>query len=371
VSSIYSLQRPLGHAVPPPAWSYSGLREWRRCPRRWILRRCGYSNVHTPFYPDRLTDAAVTGLVVHRLIEKYDTSSAQRARSFLPRKEMANALHAIVKSVSGNPRIDTAAVVRRFDGQRCLANFRVFLSHFRRTGLPPPSNVTLNAEAKPRSEFLFRLDKPRITGRIDRVKNGLLTDWKSGAQDDTHVDQARFYALAFWLATGIKLTKLIVFYTRDGQSFESPAPDEAALVEIREALCAEIAQAEIELKQTYGEARPSVENCQFCPVRQLCDEYWQAEETRALRLSPAEADDEILTDVQFDVEAREIGLHTTMFTGTASGGQVRAVIPTTLLAVEPEMIISLRLLNIRASCQASSIVVKPVYGSEVFCDGRN
>jgi hypothetical protein len=207
-------------------------------------------------------------------------------------------------------------------------------------------------------------------GRIDHVKNGLLTDWKSGVRDDLHRDQITFYALAYWLTTGSRLAELAIFYTSDGTSAEYPAPEEEELLRLQEQLCEELANADRMLASTHIEARPSIENCRFCPVRQLCDEYWTTDSTKSLRLGTDPITESALFDVELTVEKCEVGLHTVVLAGAVASCQIRTLIPVSALAgTNPKSISLLRLLQGRVTHADDEVVVVPVYGSEVFYRG--
>jgi hypothetical protein len=50
------------------------------------------------------------------------------------------------------------------------------------------------------------------------------------------------------------------------------------------------------------QARPSIDNCRYCTVRHLCDEYWQPATLKAL--TAAAPNESAVTDLQITIVAR-------------------------------------------------------------------
>src|SRR5262245_43974556 len=75
---LYLLEAPSGRAVPPEHWSYSTLRAFRQCPKRWWLERCRYPNVTEKFYPVQTTTPVLEGQLVHRIVEEWGKAVRRR-----------------------------------------------------------------------------------------------------------------------------------------------------------------------------------------------------------------------------------------------------------------------------------------------------
>jgi hypothetical protein len=103
-----------------------------------------------------------------------------------------------------------------------------------------------------------------------------IVDHKTGAQDQSHLDQVRFYAM-LWdqdrIANGSRtpLGTLTASYPTNDVSIQAPDGDGLALLaaQTRE----RVADADEGLVATEPVAIPG-EQCTFCAVRSLCGTYW-------------------------------------------------------------------------------------------------
>jgi hypothetical protein len=120
----------------------------------------------------------------------------------------------------------------------------------------------------------------RWKGRIDLLtiagEECEIVDFKTGDAVEERALQVRIYAL-LWskdaeLNPQMRLaTSLVVAYT-SGQT-SVPAPTAGGLADIERELI-ERTKGVSDVTQGKPVARPSQENCRYCEVRHLCDEYW-------------------------------------------------------------------------------------------------
>jgi CRISPR/Cas system-associated exonuclease Cas4 (RecB family) len=104
-----------------------------------------------------------------------------------------------------------------------------------------------------------------------------IRDFKTGASKQEHEFQLRVYAL-LWsrdreLNPDGRLADRLVLSYDEGDA-EVSAPSEEELRRMEDELRRRTAQALADLQVDPPEARPSPENCAYCPVRHLCEEYW-------------------------------------------------------------------------------------------------
>jgi CRISPR/Cas system-associated exonuclease Cas4 (RecB family) len=118
-------------------------------------------------------------------------------------------------------------------------------------------------------------------GRADLVTLGAesveIVDYKTGAPHPSHADQLRIYALLWYRdadlnPSGKRVSRLSIAYPTDDVTVEPPAPDE--LAELESQLQLRTSAVRDSLSGRPPEARPSTELCATCPVRHLCEEYW-------------------------------------------------------------------------------------------------
>ena len=135
-------------------------------------------------------------------------------------------------------------------------------------------------------EYLGRSRRsPPFAGRIDETRNGVIVDFKTGDEDlARHAEQLRFYAALWRLRFGELPSGLEIRYP--GAVHVIPLPDNAEVLVIVQMLVRELAAITDAMRTPPLRANPGAELCKHCPVRQLCDAYWDAPDTRSLRTLP-------------------------------------------------------------------------------------
>jgi hypothetical protein len=147
-------------------------------------------------------------------------------------------------------------------------------------GAPRPSPHRPPSEGE---EVIVEVDDPRLTGRIDQVRDKCLIDTKTGEEEEVHVAQIQFYALLWWLKYEVVPRGLRLLYANRAKPVEVEVPSAAELTQRAEEMRAELRGIAETMRTALAPAKPDHERCRFCPVRQLCDDYWQVSETLPLR----------------------------------------------------------------------------------------
>ncbi|MEV1200656.1 PD-(D/E)XK nuclease family protein [Microbispora rosea] len=308
----------------PAYWSYSSLQEMEACPRRWMLSRAEYPELWGKRgYPQLPTAAALFGDVVHAALETIVKKLVTARCTSLRTTEAVQVLRGIggitavvertmrdrLAMLEGNPRLDGDRMKRlsvelRDRVPHARAQVQAYLS---RTVLPATPPAT-GSQADPRTsepgpsrrraglgthpEIPLVAEALRLVGRIDlltvtqdRVD---ITDYKTGVEDPSHLEQLRLYAL-LWDLDRIanperrSATELTAAYP--SREITIPAPSDTQLRDLEETVRRRIAAAEAELVASVPRALPSKQKCSLCQVRQVCNAYWeQTPEAHALSL---------------------------------------------------------------------------------------
>lgn len=122
----------------------------------------------------------------------------------------------------------------------------------------------------------------RLTGRVDLLAvaddSVRITDYKTGVEDPSHLDQLRTYALLWDLdravnPSGRKVSGLAVAYPSREVSVPGPAEEELRM--LQQTFETRIAAADAALAAPMPTAITREGTCGVCQVRQLCGEYWE------------------------------------------------------------------------------------------------
>jgi hypothetical protein len=308
--------RSVAHLPDPPAhWSYSGLKEVETCPRRFALERASYPDLWSGLgYPQVPHPAALFGDVVHDSLERIvkalvnarcDSSNSVEAVAVL--RELGGysavaygALEARLAELEGNPRMDAdrcARLLRQLEDQIPEARTEI-QGYLQRMSLVPNKGEASGSARQPASggssiptrrplgigshpEASLRADSLRVKGRVDLLTVSSdrvdIVDYKTGAEDPSHLDQLFFYAM-LWdqddVANSARTLLGTLTASYPANDVTIPAPNEAELQALVASISARVADAD---NQVEAEAPIAVtgEHCRVCSVRSLCAEYWQ------------------------------------------------------------------------------------------------
>jgi hypothetical protein len=305
-------------------WSYTDLAKWRECPRRWWLLRASYRAEDGSLragYPERYGVAILRGRLVHAALEAYRRwrKAGAEGEPFRARPFMKAWLDGWEEKESlCNPRVDTGALRAQLSLDLAMADFRVLAAQVKAV---PPAPGAVKSRFSPVSparppvdapEFWIEVDDPPLKGKLDRVRKGTLIEFKTGRPEEAHREQLSFYALLWWLKFNEVPSGLELLYTEAGEKLTLDVPTRQELEARAETYRTEICGVNALLASPPVPAKPAVDTCRYCPVRQLCDQYWSAEETKELRaFAPEQEGDSCFLD-----------LHLVKLPGRAGSGAV-------------------------------------------------
>jgi hypothetical protein len=331
-------------AIGPAAWpnppteiSYSTLKEIEACPRRWALATANYASLWDGRgYPQRLQPRALAGTIVHTVLEAimrelvsagcpsvHDASAAavlQRLGGLT--QVVRRATDELLTRLNMNPRMTSLMeyVARTLRAQAPELRGRVQTMLARRTfstktlrgsgSTGRRSRGALSAGAY--CELDLRVPHLGWKGRADLLSLGPdsceIIDFKTGEPSDDHALQLRIYAL-LWsrddvLNPNARLaTRLVLAHPQVDVEVATPTSEE--LAELEKQLAARGATARTLVGIHPPEARPSVEHCRYCGVRQMCETYWDAVvQDRIRRAAQPEDPRRSFVDVELTVERR-------------------------------------------------------------------
>jgi hypothetical protein len=294
----------------------SSLGEIEVCPRRWALASADYPELwDRRGYPPRLFMASLTGSVVHlalatltKALVRGGCTSVEDAGAVQVMRELGgysklinDCVQRVLNRFADNPRTaPTLGVALRSLRSRIpqmRTEAQILLGRIKLHRGTAASGVDIAAKDRPRTPLgpgTYPEIELRAPGIGWRGTADLLTvsessceivDFKTGGQDDTHKFQVRVYALLWRRDSELNPTaravdRLTLSYSTGEVRVDPPTPTELDALE-RE-LHDRSQAASKALGARPPEARPSVENCRYCAVRHLCEEYWQPATARAL-----------------------------------------------------------------------------------------
>jgi CRISPR/Cas system-associated exonuclease Cas4 (RecB family) len=313
-SSFRTISLPTSWPSPPGFMSFSTLLELEACPRRWALSAARYQDVwHGLGYPKRPNLAALRGEIVHNVISLIAKELSQhpitgRRVSQVLRDlggftiVFENTIKKVLQRHSENPRVHpiierisdqlTAEIPElRLKSQELLArvNFDRYATlvtgpaHADCFNAPRPLTTGVFSELEVKSAALAWhgfIDLLSLSSDACEIR-----DFKSGKQKEEHIFQLYAYAL-LWLKdselnpNGRPATRLAISYLDD--DVEVPAPGPADYPQIESSIRERTALALMSIQSMPPKAIVGSDNCSFCQVRHLCDEYWDAQ----LKCSP-------------------------------------------------------------------------------------
>lgn len=389
---MYELRWPDIPPTVPTLFSYSSLNDAEHCPRRYWLRRATYPGLNR--YPEQPTPAALTGVIVHGVLEDLGRESRGEERgddwedllrSFPLRAVTLARYRQAIASLAANPRTP-ARLERHVTIDECIALVKRMVSTLDDTSIPGTlrqSTVGQSAGAGRASESIavpgllaewdIRLERFGLMARIDLVSTATggdsITEFKTGVPRSEHSAQVRLYA-AMWTGATQRFVRRIQVMYPDGTVVASDGPtrEESMALLIRTQKRAE--ELRTELDDVVPKARPSSLTCEYCAVRQLCGEYWRRATPVTQRKEVEElADVDGQIPATFDVQillnqARWLGPH--QFSVPGSSGQVVVVLPPRAVPAGASQCQSVRLLRVFAVREGITTRVLFADNSEAF-----
>ena len=292
---------------PPTLWSFSALEEVKLCPRRYALKRASYPDLwDRPGYPERVSEAGIVGVVVHEGVQVVlqalnragcaslaEEKAVQVVRRLGGYSEIATrALDAHLEQLATNPRMSPQVDrLRQRLGHRCAEMrqavqalvaqspiIRTKPDVVRARSADHPVSSRLAVGTHPEAMLVAQAD--RFTGRLDLLavhpEHADIIDFKTGEHSQRHTRQLQLYGLLWVLdekanPDSLPVRSLTLAYVTDRVTVTVPDDWETLRAELHN----EIAAADEFVRQRPPRASPSAE-CWHCPVRHMCDEYWQS-----------------------------------------------------------------------------------------------
>jgi hypothetical protein len=322
----------------PPQWmSFTMLSELESCSRRCALTIAEYPSVwEKQGYPHIPRISSIEGTVIHLALKKISHALAKRRSHSLKDAYAVSALkdlggytviitdciESVLRQYEGNPR---ATPVMECIKQFLLPRVPKLRAHIQRLlsriHLAADDSITSDEVGKRIRPFSHQLPYGSHTEVELKVPDmgwhgvaDLLThtpadceirDFKSGVYKPQHKLQLLIYALLWALDRNLNphgrlADKLVLSY--DEHDVEIPAPNRDGLSSLEAEIRKRTETVIIELQHVPPEARPSQENCEYCIVRQLCEEYWHwlRHTGKCYDKSPAG----LFTDLQIELTAR-------------------------------------------------------------------
>lgn len=305
---FYFLTQPSEWATPPKMYSFSSLEQIAACPHGWQLQNSRYDGWDR--YPSRPNTAAVEGRIVHYLLEKLFRSLACHGMPLIGSEAFRKCINEIDISltisrlirdyeerIALNPRghgFQLRSSVQQLRN-KVVQIFRDQYDKIRQN--TPPSIIrysydhlpkqTFNKSANPNNDIAALLHTNRVltelklehkelpfVGIIDFVwldDDGIrISDFKSGAYRSDHREQVLMYALL--LKSHLECLPKEAFIVYPGKS-ERVEVDENTATNALHDLENKINNANRELNIVPARGNFN-DDCQYCQVRQLCDQYW-------------------------------------------------------------------------------------------------
>jgi len=385
---LYRLTAPTAWADPPSRYSFSSLKRMGQCLRQWQLSRSTYGDLTG--YPERPSEAAEVGSIVHDLLSKlfhataiagYPPLGSGAFRDALERVDiLATArerLDAFAKRAAGSPRAHgfRPHATPRDVYNKVAAALRDEYARVVAQGFTPIPPLDMSRPAGPEdtpaqrcallqragvlSEEHVRHPSLPVHGFIDLLvrRDGRTTvlDFKTGESRPEYREQLLMYALMWWRSTGDLPEGVELRY---GARVEAWPVVEAELVRVEREVEERIHRHGRGLMVQPAAASVGA-HCAGCSVRQLCGDYWQwlADAGRA-----ASAGERV--DVEIVVESD--GTRTGFAGSDAHGRDVTIVFEEETEAFYGPFLTGRRLRVLAVSRDADEATFRLARGAEVF-----
>lgn len=315
VNALWYARLPLKWATEPTWMSVSALLNMEACPRRWSLSYADYPDIwERRGYPPKPYLAALTGQIIHSALESITKSLSYAGCSSINDPLFVSVLrelggytkiieaklgHVITK-LNDNPRsqhnADFIAMKLRAQIPELRARLQMLVSKLRlQAGSKSNAERTIGAPIARTAlsngshvEIELRAERLRWHGFVDCLNLSDTTceivDFKTGAAKPEHEFQIQVYSLLWSRDTEsnptARLVNRLALSYPAGEVEPLTAPE---LDDFERALMTRTRTALNLIRQDPPPAYPSVQNCPFCPVRQMCDVYWDTEVQQHLK----------------------------------------------------------------------------------------
>ncbi len=312
-------------------FSPSGYLKFKDCPKKWYLENLEYDKFENNKYPSIIFLQSLIGTSIHKTIEKLiyimkdyecnkinDQNWQKVKDKIITLKELfKNVVQDQISKCLDNPRnkrtkedyeiyIDNNIQnimfkVKKMVSKINLTNSKINLN--KRT-----NNLDFELINANLTEFKIESNELNLFGFIDflKIKDEVVEiyDFKTGLEKEKDQEQILLYSL-IWKFDEVhnsrsrNASKLTLIYNNTDTNI-TPLND-LELQSKANSLKNEIKNLKNDIKNDTFEARPKFDNCNFCSVKQLCNDYWNYLDQNKIDLS-------IITDnyKNSDIEIDEI-----------------------------------------------------------------
>lgn len=308
ISPVWQARPPAKWAAEPTWMSISTLMDIEACPRRWSLSNADYSEIwgHRG-YPTKPLHAVHAGRIIHNSLEVITKELTRAACSSVKdscftsvmrklggySKVIESCITKLVAELKENPRaapyVRTISQKLRTQIPDLRERLQALVSKLilgstgnrsinSRDGLKGDRRVLPNGSY---AEVELRSPEVGWRGFVDYLhlsESGCeIVEFKTGAVKPEHEFQTHVYNMLWMRDVELnpsrrKVSKISVAYPT-GDIEVSPLSDDT-LPKFEQDLLKRTRGAIDNIKQDPPPARPKLQNCSFCPVRQMCAEYW-------------------------------------------------------------------------------------------------
>ena len=294
-------------------WSASTLNEIEECPKRFALRRASFPEIWSRAgFPNRISAAQVKGIVVHEVVSMIMNSVQNSSKlaeksvmSFL--KERGGYLELLkiildkeLLSANSNPRANLMVESIKREILADLSELRGQVQYFVKESinkLPAASSRVQNEEINEISSTTFQIlpinseykivdSEFPIEGYLDLLLTNKdidhIIDYKTSKTiHEEYWDQLSLYAwLWYRSAKNLRKGDCRIEVISGANLSESRVIKIEDLPAIQMSLLYRIKNAELSITGEIA-AKPSADSCRFCPVKVMCNSYWNMNENQS------------------------------------------------------------------------------------------
>lgn len=310
IEAVWYVRLPDNWANAPEWMSFSRLREIEACPRRWSLNAASYPEIWSRRgYPPKVYLAPLAGQIIHAALETIINALNHAGCVSVTDEHFVRVMRElggytkiieetvknICKKLQDNPRFanksDYISAKLRTSVPALREQLQIFIGKLRLKGGLETSAASGSQSNRGGSrcalsngtfsEIELRVEQLHWRGFIDALilsdVSCELVDYKTGGLKPEHEEQVRLYSLLWARDTRLNPTgrvadRLTLAYSTIDVAVEPPTSSQLDALEQEI-----ISRTKIALglaQQTLPPAMPNINNCGYCSVRQLCDDYW-------------------------------------------------------------------------------------------------
>lgn len=322
MDTFWRVVQPDTWPAPPDRLSYSSALDIETCARRWALHNADYtSSLGVNRYPSRPRKATLLGQLAHQSLRAIADELQAQGCSGLEDPRVVTALRKLggisavldqqvrqlLASLTDNPRAEPIKDRLQFAIERSRPTLRQLIqgvlqrifgiSYVIEGETSRASQITGRQPVTSGFHTEVKLAPKSLpwAGWADAVKvsedSCEIVDYKSGVVDPSHAEQVRIYALLWARDTEINpdhrlATHLTIVYPENVRSI--PPPDEEGLDQLETQLQDRSISIARALEAKPPPASVSRDNCRYCDLKHLCEDYWTHDAQMLIKDDPSQ-----------------------------------------------------------------------------------